>query len=36
VVVVSEYLTSDFAAQSRRMTRAYEDYQQLRVLKQSR
>jgi len=34
VVVVSEYLTSDFAAQSRRMTRAYEDYQQLRVLKQ--
>jgi two-component system nitrogen regulation sensor histidine kinase NtrY len=34
IVVVSEYLTSDFAAQSRRMTRAYEDYQQLRVLKQ--
>jgi len=34
VVVASEYLASDFAAQSRRMTRAYEDYQQLRVLKQ--
>lgn len=34
VVVASEFLTSDFAAQSRRLTRAYEDYQQLRVLKQ--
>ncbi len=34
VVVASEYLASDFSAQSRRMTQAYEDYQQLRVLKQ--
>ncbi len=34
VVVASEFLTSDFAAQSRRLTRAFEDYQQLRVLKQ--
>ena len=33
VVVASEYLTSDFAAQSRRMTQAFEDYSQLRVLK---
>ena len=34
VVVASEYVTSPFAARARRMTRAYEDYQQLRVLKQ--
>ena len=34
VVVASEYVTSQFAARARRMTQAYEDYQQLRVLKQ--
>ena len=34
VVIASEYLTSQFGARARRMTRAYEDYQQLRVLKQ--
>jgi two-component system nitrogen regulation sensor histidine kinase NtrY len=34
VVIASEYLTSQFAARARRMTGAYEAYQQLRVLKQ--
>jgi two-component system nitrogen regulation sensor histidine kinase NtrY len=34
VVIASEYLTSQFTARARRMTKAYEDYQQLRVLKQ--
>ena len=34
VVVASEYLTDQFAARARSMTAAYEDYQQLRVLKQ--
>jgi two-component system nitrogen regulation sensor histidine kinase NtrY len=34
VVIASEYLTSQFAARARRTTKAYEDYQQLRVLKQ--
>ena len=34
VVVASEYLSGELAARSRRMTRAYEDYTQLRVLKQ--
>ena len=34
VVIASEYLTSGFAARARRMTAAYEDYQQLQVLKQ--
>ena len=34
VVIASEYLTSQFAARARRMTAAYEDYQQLQVLKQ--
>jgi len=34
VVVASEYLSGDLANRSRRMTRAYEDYTQLRVLKQ--
>jgi two-component system nitrogen regulation sensor histidine kinase NtrY len=34
VVIASEYLTSEFAARARRMTAAYEGYQQLRVLKQ--
>jgi two-component system nitrogen regulation sensor histidine kinase NtrY len=33
VVVVSEYLTSDLAARARRITDAYEDYNQARVLK---
>ena len=33
VVVATDYLTSDMAARSRRMTRAFEDYNQLRVLK---
>ena len=32
-VVASDYLTGDLAARSRRMTAAYEDYRQLRVLK---
>lgn len=34
VVIASDYLTSQFADRARRMTEAYEDYQQLRVLKQ--
>ena len=34
VVIASEYLTSEFASRARRMTGAYEDYQQLQVLKQ--
>lgn len=34
VVVASEYLSGDLAERSRRMTKAYEDYTQLRVLKQ--
>jgi two-component system nitrogen regulation sensor histidine kinase NtrY len=34
VVIVSEYVPSAVAARARRMTQAYEDYQQLRVLKQ--
>ncbi len=34
VVIASEYVTGQFAARARRMTQAYEDYQQLRVLKQ--
>jgi two-component system nitrogen regulation sensor histidine kinase NtrY len=33
VVVATDYLTGDLAARSRRMTRAFEDYNQLRVLK---
>jgi len=32
VVIASEYVTSQFAARARRMTEAYEDYQQLSVL----
>ena len=32
-VVATDYLTGDLAARSRRMTAAYEDYRQLRVLK---
>ncbi|HXH24289.1 MAG TPA: ATP-binding protein [Vicinamibacterales bacterium] len=34
VVIASEYLTDQFAARARGMTEAYEQYQQLRVLKQ--
>jgi two-component system, NtrC family, nitrogen regulation sensor histidine kinase NtrY len=34
VVVASEFLSGDLAERSRRMTQAYEDYNQLRVLKQ--
>ena len=34
VVIASEHITAEFAARARRMTQAYEDYQQLRVLKQ--
>jgi two-component system nitrogen regulation sensor histidine kinase NtrY len=34
VIIASEYLTSAFASRARRMTAAYEDYQQLQVLKQ--
>jgi two-component system nitrogen regulation sensor histidine kinase NtrY len=34
VVVASEYLSGQFTEQARRMTKAYEDYTQLRVLKQ--
>ncbi len=34
VLVVSDFLTGEFAARARRMTEAYEDYNQLRVLKQ--
>ncbi len=33
VVVATDYLTGDLAARSRRMTEAFEDYNQLRVLK---
>jgi two-component system nitrogen regulation sensor histidine kinase NtrY len=33
VVVVSDYLTSELATRARRITDAYEDYNQLRVLK---
>jgi two-component system, NtrC family, nitrogen regulation sensor histidine kinase NtrY len=33
VVVASDYLTGELAMRSRRMTAAYEDYRQLRVLK---
>jgi two-component system nitrogen regulation sensor histidine kinase NtrY len=34
VLVASDHLTGELAERSRRMTAAYEDYQQLRVLKQ--
>ena len=34
VVIATEYLTSEFTSRARRMTAAYEDYQQLQVLKQ--
>ena len=34
VVVASEYVPGQFAARARQMTQAFEDYQQLRVLKQ--
>jgi two-component system nitrogen regulation sensor histidine kinase NtrY len=34
VVVASEYLSGQFAEQARNMSKAYEDYSQLRVLKQ--
>ena len=34
VVIASEYLTSEFASRARAMTTAYEQYQQLQVLKQ--
>ncbi|MBI4885934.1 MAG: HAMP domain-containing protein [Acidobacteria bacterium] len=34
VVIASEYVPGQFAARARRMTEAYEDYQQLQVLKQ--
>jgi two-component system nitrogen regulation sensor histidine kinase NtrY len=34
VVVASDYLSGDLAERSRRMTKAYEDYAQLRVLRQ--
>ncbi len=34
VVIASEFLAGEFAARARRMTEAYEDYNQLRVLKQ--
>ena len=33
VVVATDYLTGDFAARARRLTQAFEDYNQLRVLK---
>src|SRR5580765_5458168 len=33
VVVATDYLTGDLAVRSRRMTKAFEDYNQLRVLK---
>ena len=33
VIVATTYLTGDLAARSRRMTKAFEDYNQLRVLK---
>jgi two-component system nitrogen regulation sensor histidine kinase NtrY len=34
VVIASDYVTGQFASGARRMTQAYEDYQQLSVLKQ--
>ncbi|OFW16994.1 MAG: hypothetical protein A3F70_17545 [Acidobacteria bacterium RIFCSPLOWO2_12_FULL_67_14] len=34
VVIASEYIAGAFASRARQMTQAYEDYQQLRVLKQ--
>jgi two-component system, NtrC family, nitrogen regulation sensor histidine kinase NtrY len=34
VVVASDYLSGDLASRSRRMTKAYEDYTQLRVLRE--
>ena len=34
IVVASEYVPGQFAARARQMTQAFEDYQQLRVLKQ--
>jgi two-component system nitrogen regulation sensor histidine kinase NtrY len=34
VVIATDFLTGQFVARARRMTDAYEDYQQLRVLKQ--
>ena len=34
IVIASDYLTGQFATRARRMTAAYEAYQQLRVLKQ--
>jgi two-component system nitrogen regulation sensor histidine kinase NtrY len=34
VVIASDYVTNQFAARARRMTEAFEDYQQLRVLRQ--
>ncbi len=34
IVIASEFLAGEFAARARRMTEAYEDYNQLRVLKQ--
>ena len=34
IVVASEYVPGQFAARARQMTEAFEDYQQLRVLKQ--
>ena len=34
VIIASDYVDPRFAARARRMTQAYEDYQQLRVLKQ--
>jgi two-component system nitrogen regulation sensor histidine kinase NtrY len=33
IVVATDYLTGEFVARSRRMTQAFEDYNQLRVLK---
>jgi two-component system nitrogen regulation sensor histidine kinase NtrY len=34
IVIATDYLTGQFATRARRMTDAFEDYQQLRVLKQ--
>jgi two-component system, NtrC family, nitrogen regulation sensor histidine kinase NtrY len=34
VVIATDYMSGDFARQARRVTAAYENYQQLRVLKQ--
>src|SRR5437762_446333 len=34
VVIATDFLTGELAARSRRMTQAFEDYQQMRVLKQ--